>query len=87
MMPDGIMFIAGIGNLYTRDDVLTLTVQERAEAGLLPIGLSNEPIAKRKLQIETRMKAAARMHPQKYRDKTTLLARASGEATAGGDPV
>lgn len=72
MMPDGIMFIAGNGNLYTRDEVLGLTVQERAEAGLQPIGLSTELIAKRKLQIETRMKAAARMHPRKYGDKTTL---------------
>ncbi|MER8524539.1 MULTISPECIES: hypothetical protein [unclassified Mesorhizobium] len=58
MMPDGIMFIAGNGNLYTRDEVLTLNERERAEAGLLPIGSSNELIAKRKLQIETRMKAA-----------------------------
>ncbi|MEH2700232.1 hypothetical protein GFL93_09350 [Rhizobium leguminosarum bv. viciae] len=77
-MPDGIMFIAGNGNLYTRDEVLQLNAQERAMAGLMPIGLSNELINKRKLQIDTRLKAAARMHPRRWGDKSTM-------ALEGGD--
>ena len=71
-MPDGIMFLGLDGRLYERIEVLTLTVQERADAGLQHIGLTNELISKRKLQIETRMKAAARMHLRKYGDKQTL---------------
>ena len=69
-MPDGVMFIAGNGNLYTRDEVLQLNAQERAMAGLQPIGLSTELINKRRLQIETRLKAAARMHPRKWGERT-----------------
>jgi hypothetical protein len=70
-MPDGIMFIGLDGRLFERLEVLQLTPKERAEAGLNPIGLTTELINKRKLQIETRMKAAARMHPRKYGEKIT----------------
>lgn len=78
MMPDGVMFIAGNGQMYTRDECLMLNAQERAEAGLMPIGLTSELIAKRKLQIETRIKAAARMHPRRWGEKSTM-------ALEGGD--
>ena len=77
-MPDGIRFIGLDGRLYERIEVLELTVQERNMAGLQPIGLTNELINKRKLQIETRLKAAARMHPRKYGEKATV-------ALEGGD--
>lgn len=77
-MPDGVMFIGLDGRLYERIEVLTLTVQERAMAQLQPIGLTTELIAKRKLQIETRLKAAARMHPRKWGEKATV-------ALEGGD--
>ena len=68
-MPDGIMFIGLDGRLFERIEVLQLSVQERALAGLQPIGLTTELINKRKLQIETRLKAAARMHPRKYGER------------------
>ncbi len=71
-MPDGIMFIGLDGRLYERIEVLQLTVRERAEAGLSPIGLTTELIGKRKLQIETRMKASAQMNPRKYGPKTII---------------
>jgi len=71
-MPDGIKFMGLDGRLYERDEVLQLTVQERAMAQLVPIGLSNELINKRKLQIDTRLKASAQMHPRKYGSKTDL---------------
>jgi hypothetical protein len=68
-MPDGIMFIGLDGRLFERLEVLQLTPKERVEAGLQPIGLTTELINKRKLQIETRLKAAARMHPRKYGER------------------
>jgi hypothetical protein len=78
-MPDGFMF--GLdGRLYERIEVLQLTVRERAEAGLSPIGLTNELTGKRKLQIETRMKASAQMNPRKYGPKMTTTL--TGDETA-----
>jgi hypothetical protein len=68
-MPDGVAFLGTDGRLYERDEVMALQVRERAELGLVAIALTPELINKRKLQIETRMKAAARMHPRKYGDK------------------
>ena len=78
-MPDGIM-VGLDGRLYERIEVLQLTVRERAEAGLSPIGLTNELIGKRKLQIETRMKASAQMNPRKYGPKMTTTL--TGDETA-----
>lgn len=72
-MPDGIMFLGLDGRLFERSEVLMLTPKERVEAGLQPIGLSTELINKRKLQIETRLKAAARMHPRKYGEKRETI--------------
>lgn len=68
-MPDGIMFLGLDGRLFERWEVMGLTPKERVEAQLIPVGLSTELVNKRKLQIETRIKAAARMHPRKYGDK------------------
>lgn len=79
-MPDGIMFIGLDGRLYERIEVLQLTVRERAEAGLSPIGLTVELIGKRKLQIETRMKASAQMNPRKYGPRMTTTL--TGDETA-----
>lgn len=81
-MPDGIMFIGLDGRLYERIEVLQLTVRERAEAGLSPIGLTNELIGKRKLQIETRMKASAQMNPRKYGPKTVTTIQTDEAAPA-----
>lgn len=77
-MPDGVHFL-GLhdGKIYSRDEVLALTQVERANCGLVPIGLTNELIQKRKLQIESRIKASARMNPRKYGDK--LQAELSGK--------
>ncbi|MGG7581712.1 hypothetical protein [Rhizobium sp. Nf11,1] len=83
-MPDGIMFIGLDGRLYERIEVLQLSVQERNEAQLQPIGLTNELINKRKLQIETRLKAAARMHPRKYGDKSEVDLTTKGDKLPAG---
>jgi hypothetical protein len=68
-MPDGVAFLGTDGRLYTRDEVMSLTVQERAILELVSIALTPELIKKRQLQIETRLKVCARMHPRKYGDK------------------
>jgi hypothetical protein len=50
-MPDGIMFIGLDGRLYERIEILQLTVRERAEAGLSPIGLTNELIGSESVRL------------------------------------
>ncbi|WP_064830972.1 hypothetical protein [Rhizobium phaseoli] len=83
-LPDGVMFLGLDGRLYERIEVLQLTVQERAEAGLVAIGLTTELINKRKLQIETRMKAAARMHRKKWGDRSEVDVTTKGDKLPAG---
>jgi len=83
-LSDGVTFLGLDGRLYERIEVLQLTVQERAEAGLVAIGLTTELINKRKLQIETRMKAAARMHRKKWGDRSEVDVTTKGEKLPAG---
>lgn len=48
LLTDGIIFIAGNGQMYTRDEVLMLNAQERAKAGRMPIGLTTELLNRQK---------------------------------------
>ncbi|MBP2564522.1 hypothetical protein CFBP5875_04625 [Agrobacterium pusense] len=86
-LPDGVMFLGLDGRLYERIEVLQLTVQERAEACLVAIGLTTELINKRKLQIDTRLKAAARMHRSKWGDRSEVDLTSKGEKLPTAAPV
>lgn len=49
------------------------------ERASIPTALTDELVNKRKLQIDTRLKAAARMKPRKYGDSSTVNLTSKGD--------